>query len=113
MLVCVGHWDFWRFFGSSLLRPGNVVVFHLAGDGSGEPTLELGLVISVWKGIKSPKLVATECHVNSCMAFRAVSLDILNEDSYRYPLQSFASVGILWQIHHLGIGACFLTFGPS
>lgn len=58
-----------------------MVVFHLAGDGSGEPSLELGLVLSVWKGIKSPKLVATECHVNACTAFRAVSLDILDEDS--------------------------------
>ena len=58
-----------------------MVVFHLAGDGSCEPSLELGLVLSVWKGIKSPKLVATECHVNACTAFRAVSLDILDEDS--------------------------------
>ena len=45
-----------------------------------DPVLEIGLVMSVWKGIKDPKVVATDCHVNSCMAFRAISLQMEDED---------------------------------
>jgi hypothetical protein len=44
-----------------------------------QPDLEIGLILSVWKGIKSPKVVASDCHVNSCMAFRAISLDLVDQ----------------------------------
>ena len=43
--------------------------------------LEIGLVMSIWKGIKSPKVVPGECHVNSCTAFRVISLDIEDPDN--------------------------------
>lgn len=58
-----------------------MVVFILPSCSSDkEPLLEIGLVMSVWKGIKDPKIVATDCHVNSCMAFRAVTLQMEDED---------------------------------
>ena len=61
-----------------------MVVFHLPSGGD-KPILEIGLVMSVWKGVKSPKVVSGECHVNSCMAFRVISLDIEDpDDSLRW-----------------------------
>ena len=58
-----------------------MVVFFLPSSGNEkEPVLEIGLVMSVWKGIKFPKVTAGDCHVNSCMAFRAVSLQMEDED---------------------------------
>ena len=55
------------------IMPGHIVIFR--------PHLEIGMILSVWKGIKAPKLCAGECHVNSCTAFRAVSLDIVDEEA--------------------------------
>jgi len=63
-----------------LSRPGHVVVFHLPSCGKdGEHHLEVGLVLSVWKGVKKPKQISGECSVTACMAFRAVALDMDNE----------------------------------
>ena len=63
------------------LRPGHVVVFILPSTATEkEPLLEIGMLMSVWKGIKDPKVVATDCHVNSCMAFRAITLQMEDED---------------------------------
>ena len=57
-----------------------MVVFHLPSSAADKvPDLEIGLVLSVWKGIKSPKVVASDCHVNSCMTFRAISLDLVGQ----------------------------------
>lgn len=63
-----------------VLRPGNIVLFQLAGakDNSG---VELGLVISCWRGIKTPKVYAGPVSVNSCPAFRVVALEMPKEDS--------------------------------
>ena len=64
------------------IRPGHIVIFHLPATGpNSDPHLEIGMILSVWKGIKAPKLCAGECHVNSCTAFRAVSLDIVDEEA--------------------------------
>ncbi len=59
-------------------RPGNVVVFHVPaiGSGSSPPRLDVGLVMSVWKGVKKPHVVGSEVPVNSCVAFRCVCLSL-------------------------------------
>ena len=49
------------------MRPGNVVQFQLAGAKGNA-------------GIKSPKVYAGEVNVNSCVAFRAVALDLVDQD---------------------------------
>ena len=37
---------------------------------------KMGLVISVWRGIKAPKLFSGSTNVSSCVAFRVVVLDM-------------------------------------
>ena len=55
------------------VRPGNVVLFHVPSENSG---LELGLVTTIWKGVRNPKIVTSEIAINACWAFRAVVLDV-------------------------------------
>lgn len=43
--------------------------------------IELGMVLSVWKGVKNPRLFAGETHVNSCVAFRAVALEMVDQEN--------------------------------
>ena len=59
-------------------RPGNIVLFHLptVGAASKQPQLELGMVVSVWKGIKQPKAFSGEVSIQTCTAFRAITLDL-------------------------------------
>lgn len=67
-------------YGKPLLsRPGHCVLFQLAGA-KGNSGVELGVIVSVWRGIKAPKVYAGEVHVNSCPAFRAVALDLQSKD---------------------------------
>ena len=61
------------------MRPGNVVLFQLAGA-KGNAGIELGFILTCWRGIKSPKVYAGEVNVNSCVAFRAVALDLVDQD---------------------------------
>ena len=61
------------------MRPGNVVLFQLAGA-KGNAGVELGFVLTCWRGIQSPKVYAGEVNVNSCVAFRAVALDLVDQD---------------------------------
>ena len=68
--VGILHWGLGTWLCSSCLH----------APATKNPLLEIGLVMSVWKGIKDPKIVATDCHVNSCMAFRAVTLQMEDED---------------------------------
>lgn len=49
-----------------------MVLFQIPNGSGG---VEMGFVLSIWKGVKSPKLISTSCNVNSIMAFRAVTLD--------------------------------------
>ena len=68
----------WMLLG---LRCGQVVIFHLPGLGTNyEPQVEIGVVVGTWRGVKMPKMSADEVPVNSCVAFRAVSLDLVDED---------------------------------
>ena len=42
---------------------------------------EMGLVISAWRGIKAPKLFSGSTNVNSCVAFRVVVLEMVENDT--------------------------------
>ena len=55
-------------------RPGHVVLFALPNQDP-KGGVELGLILTVWKGVKAPKQQSGECSINSCVAFRAVCLD--------------------------------------
>ena len=61
------------------MRPGHVVLFRLP-EGKHHSGVEMGFLTSVWKGVKIPRLYAGETPVNSCMAFRAVAMDLVNMD---------------------------------
>lgn len=59
-----------------------VVVFHLPSQGDNRPAqLDIGLIVSIWKGVKDPKIYSGEVPVSGCMAFRALSLEMVLEDS--------------------------------
>lgn len=58
-----------------------MIVFHLpTAAPDGKHHLEVGMVVSVWKGVKKPRLHSAESHINSVVAFRAISLNIADED---------------------------------
>ena len=61
-------------------RPGNVVLFQLP-EGKDHAGIELGFVVSVWKGVKAPKLSSGPTNVNSCVSFRAVAMDMVNQEN--------------------------------
>ena len=54
-----------------------MVLFHVP---SPDGHIELGFVLSVWKGIKAPKLHHEEVPIESCPAFRVLQLDLKDED---------------------------------
>lgn len=54
------------------------MLFHQPG---GMGTVDIGVVMSVWKGVKSPKMFSGETPVSSCSAFRVVVLDKLGTES--------------------------------
>ena len=56
------------------LRPGQVVLFQLPGAAE-QVGIEVGMVLTVWKGVRTPKQSSIPCHIDSCVAFRAVALD--------------------------------------
>ena len=58
-----------------LLRPGNVILFIKPGK---KPEVELGMVLSAWRGIKQPRLHHGETPCSSCVGFRVVELAITN-----------------------------------
>ena len=48
---------------------------------------EVGLVTSVWKGCKAPKMISSEVPIAACFAFRAMILDIdTSEDRFSLPV---------------------------
>ena len=61
------------------LRPGHVVLLQLP-KAEGHGGIELGFLTSVWKGIKAPKIFAGETPVNSCLAFRAIAMNMVNQE---------------------------------
>lgn len=56
-------------------RPGQIVLFRLP---TGTPTggVEMGFVLSCWRGVRVPKLFCGETSISSCPAFRAVTMDM-------------------------------------
>ena len=56
-----------------------MVLFQLPNQDA-DGGIELGLILSVWKGIKNPRLHSGETAVNSVMAFRCVCLSMIDQD---------------------------------
>ena len=79
-----------------VLRPGNVVLFQ-APAGTREEGVEVGMILSIWRGIKKPKVYANSCSINACWAFRAVVLDMEEEspDSWH---ESFVQWKCQWNM---------------
>ena len=71
-----------------------MVLFHLAGA-KGNAGIELGFILTSWRGIKSPKVHAGEVNVNSCVAFRAVALDLVDQDRQGGSRGIFQMFGLL------------------
>ena len=61
-------------------RPGHIVLFQLP-ESHAHSSVELGLVLSIFKGIKAPKVFSGEASVKSIMAFRAVGLDMVDQEN--------------------------------
>ncbi|CAK9028884.1 unnamed protein product [Durusdinium trenchii] len=55
------------------LKPGNIVLFHTPSRTS---SVETGMILSVWRGVKMPKLICGDTPINSVVAFRAVQLQL-------------------------------------
>ena len=60
-IVALGSW----------LRIGNVVLFRTPTP---KPTVEIGRVLTVWKGVRNSRQTTSEVSINSVVAFRAVIL---------------------------------------
>ena len=58
-----------------LPRSGNVVLMKLPGLRADAGT-DIGLVMTVWRGVKDPRPCATEVPIKGCVAFRAISLSM-------------------------------------
>ena len=83
------------------LRPGNVVIFSLPGC-SGKTAVEVGFVVSIWKGAKAPKLTSSECSIQTCSAFRAVAMNLeATEDRFRVAHGTIARFRHLQGICHM------------
>ena len=65
---------------SGKTRPGHTVLFQLP-ERHAHSSVELGLVLSIFKGIKAPKVFSGEASVKSIMAFRAVGLDMVDQEN--------------------------------
>ena len=59
---------------SGKTRPGHIVLFQLP-ERHAHSSVELGLVLSIFKGIKAPKVFSGEASVNSIMAYSFTCLD--------------------------------------
>ena len=68
-------------------RTGQVVVFLLPAVGAAAPEHKVGLVLSVWKGVKVPKVISGPCHINCCNAFRAVTMHADGEAGFHQEYQ--------------------------
>lgn len=61
------------------LRPGNVILFTLPSSGE-VPPVELGMILTVWRGVKAPTPFAGAVNVASSVAFRVLQLEIGEEE---------------------------------
>ncbi len=57
------------------VRPGNVVLFQVPSEKE-KSGIEIGLVTTIWKGVRNPKIVTSEISINACWAFRVVVLGV-------------------------------------
>lgn len=74
------------------LRPGNVIIFQKPGAAE-KVGLETGLVLTVWKGQRSPKQHSEQTPITSCAAFRVLILDV-SDPNQESP--DFRTVGFGW-----------------
>ena len=42
--------------------------------------IEMGMILTCWRGVKAPKIFSGPVNVNACVAFRAVALEVSSED---------------------------------
>lgn len=70
------------------LSPGHIVLFTVPGKAA-SPRVELGMVMTVWRGLKNPRPYAGDVQVASCVAFRVVELQM--EDKEPMPLLAIFS----------------------
>lgn len=66
--------------GYFLCRPGHIVLVSLPGD-SEDVQVEVAMVLTVWRGIQNPRPHSGEVHINSCVAFRAVQLELARPEA--------------------------------
>ena len=62
-----------------VLRPGQIVLFHKPTMSA---TIELGMVLTVWRGIKAPKVFAGPVQISSCPALRILELSPADETKH-------------------------------
>ena len=60
------------------LRSGNVILFHKPCKDGG---VDIGLVLTVWKGVKNPRQSTGEVAIASCSAYRVIVLDQKSQDN--------------------------------
>ena len=83
-------------FAWTVARPGHVVLFQLPNQDV-KGGVELGFILSVWKGVKNPRMHSGETAVNSVMAFRCVCLSMIDQD-HGFQLISFWLAAGEWQL---------------
>ena len=96
------------------MRPGNVILFNTPSKHS---ELQVGLVLSVWKGVKAPRLYSGETPIDSCVAFRAVELSMEDTSQEAATDWTCNSVSTAWVVRLEGLIAildcesCPLEYG--
>lgn len=69
-----------HFVSKLVLRTGNVALFFLPSCVSENPVVEVGLITTIWRGVKVPKPFSGECGVNAVVAFRAIELELADKE---------------------------------
>ena len=83
MCVCVSVCAMWRVVVKFLgVRSGQVILFTPPGNSATKPAVEVGMLLTLWRGVKSPKPVTSSLSVNSCVAFRVVQLELAQEERF-------------------------------
>ena len=56
-----------------------MVLFQLPNSNA-NGGVELGMVVSVWRGLKNPRLFSGSINVTGCVAFRVIALEHAGEE---------------------------------
>ena len=88
-------------------RPGHVVLLNLPNSTDGRG-IEIGLVISCWRGIKAPRIFSGPTQVNSFSAFCVVTLDMGDYESVVLWSYTFSAVRFCFFFRAGGMSACHL-----